>query len=108
MQPERLTSQIRDVAAAVGELLDNDVEVLSIHIGPGPLPATISVMPGSYTQRLQGAATRCDLTGEYRARLGQVELSWVVADTSRPVFGGPLASLNKSIRALDEELGRPA
>ena len=108
MQSEQITRMLRDVAAVTGELLDNSVEILSVHIGPAPLPPVINIMPGTYTRSLQAGAQRCELTGEYRISFQHVELAWIVADPTEPVFKGPLSGLNRCIRMLDEELGRPA
>lgn len=105
MRANQMLDQLRDATAAVGELLDHQVEILSLHIGPAPLPPTLRVMAGPFTQRLQAGAKCCELTGEYRYALDRVEVAWVSG--TPPAFGaGPLASLGAAIDRLDAELAR--
>lgn len=77
MQPDQVLSQLRDVSAAVGALLDMDAEILSIHIGPTSHPPTVRIMPCRVTRQLATRARPNPYSGEMNAAFAQVELAWV-------------------------------
>ena len=77
MQPDQVLSQLRDVGAAVGALLDMDAEILSIHIGPTSHPPTVRIMPCRVTRQLATRARPNPYSGEMNVAFAQVELAWV-------------------------------
>lgn len=76
MKPDLLLAQLRDTQAMVSALLDADVTITSIHIGPTRLPPTIRIRPGEYTRQHESRASLNHYSGEmFIARCG-VEIAW--------------------------------
>ncbi|KAF7600611.1 MAG: hypothetical protein CGU28_03195 [Candidatus Dactylopiibacterium carminicum] len=78
MHANVLSTRMRDAQNALGALLDHEVKVLSVQVGPTDAPPTIRIRPSAFTAALQPNARPDYTLLEARTHWCGAELVWSI------------------------------
>ncbi len=85
MRAQVFLTRLRDAQNALGALLDHDVRVLSLHVGPVDAPPTIRIRPSAFTAALQPNARPDYTLLEARTHWCGAELVWSIPQPTIPI-----------------------